>query len=233
MKHLPVSLHNSRGPRCTTWPLCVALLFRLGQTAGMGAYEVERTSVKRREGEEWPLVEFTVTAPEFPGLIVKMTYSLPGGIKLHSVDISADVEQGEGGASSLSPGVIRNLPLATWDRSLVMRVWSVMRHPANNDLYELHYKLPQAEGNYHPRAAVEKLYPGLAEDETKAGVRRYNSLMRLAYVARTYADLILDGERNPTGVIAELEGVKPVTVRSWLHRAKNAGFYPLFGLQES
>jgi hypothetical protein len=201
----------------------------------MGAFEVERTHVRRGEGEKWPLVGFTVTTSDFPDVVVEMTYSLPSGIALHSVKISS-VEDGAAGSigGAVSPGTIRNLPLATWDRSLVMRVWSVLRHPAYSDLlYPLLPYVPQAQGNYQPGAAVAELYPGLSEDETKAGKRRYSSLLHLAHVARNYADLILEGEKNPTGLIAESEGVKPATVRSWLHRAKNAGFYPLFGLQDS
>lgn len=196
----------------------------------MGAFEVMKTQVKRGEDEDWPLFEFTVAAPEFPGVVVEMTYSLPGGVALRSVKISAVVD--EEGVGAVSPGVVRNLPLATWDRSLVMRVWAVMRHPAYQDLWTLIPQVPQAKGNYMPEAAVRELYPGLAEDETKAGRRKYGSMIALANVAREYADLILAGEKNPTGIIAKEQEVKPATVRSWLHRAKNAGFYPFFGLRD-
>jgi hypothetical protein len=199
----------------------------------MGAFEVEKTRVRRREGGRWPLVEFTVTAPDFPDVVVEMAYSLSGGIGLQSVKISSATSEAEEDARPVAPGTVRNLPLATWDRSLVMRVWSVLRHPANPDLYALLPHMPQVKGNYLPMAAVEELYPGLAEDETKAGSRRYESMLRLADVVRRYADFILAGEKNPTGLIADQEGVKPVTVRSWLHRAKAAGFYPLFGLDDS
>lgn len=114
-----------------------------------------------------------------------------------------------------------------------MRVWSVMRHPSHSELRHLIPLIPEVKGNYQPHSAVDELYPGLEDDQTKAGMRRYYSMLNLAEVTRRYAYLVLDGEKNPTGRIAEEEDVKPATVRSWLHRAKKAGFYPFFGLSDS
>jgi hypothetical protein len=208
----------------------------------MGAFEVEKQRVVRKGGGEWwppgeheepPLIEFTVAVSDFPDVVIEMTYSLQGRIALRSVKISSVAYESKEDAGSVSPGVVRNLPLATLDRSLAMRVLSVLSHPAYRDVYRALPGMPRPKGNYLPAAAVEELYPGLAEDETKAGKRRYSSLMRLAEITRLYADMILEGEKGATGVIAAMEGVQPVTVRSWLHRAKAAGFYPYFGLEKS
>lgn len=195
----------------------------------MTAFEAA-THVRPAEGDRPPAIEYTVSAPEFPDVLVELVYLLQGGISLQSVKIYSAVDEEGRALVPVAPGTVRNLPLATWDRALSMRARSALLHPS---LYRFFPDVPPAEGTYLPGEAVDKLYPGLAEDATKAGRRRYGSLIKLAQVASEYAGLLFHGEKNPTGLIAEMEGVKPVTVRSWLHRAKAAGFYPLFGLDDS
>jgi hypothetical protein len=73
---------------------------------------------------------------------------------------------------------------------------------------------------------VFKLYPELRGDDTPAGQRRLRSLTHLADIAMDYSVKGIFGVHDPAAAIARERDAKPATVRSWIHRARKAGFLP-------
>lgn len=72
---------------------------------------------------------------------------------------------------------------------------------------------------------MRQLYPDVVEDDgTAGGRRRYRSLHHLADVAVEYETLLAEGRDDPAVEIAHRHGSTPTTARSWVFRARRAGF---------
>jgi hypothetical protein len=72
-------------------------------------------------------------------------------------------------------------------------------------------------------ALVRYLRPVLNPQSSKAAARTWESLVRYAEVLEEYGRELAAGSDDPIGRIAERRGVALPTVRSWLHRGREAG----------
>jgi len=71
---------------------------------------------------------------------------------------------------------------------------------------------------------VDERFPGLRDDETPGGRRRYRSVIKLATVAAHYRRALASGRGDAAAAVAEELDANPATARSWVHRARKAGF---------
>lgn len=185
-----------------------------------------------------------VVPGSYPGMLATFDYGLyaddPEEMWLLGMTVGPDVAGymwGEGKVPDDWPDVydrftvsaIRDYPLATWERAARGTVSAQARA---RDLSKLDEEI-RSDGE-QPRLDVEHaaavdlatLYPGLDQDKTPAGLRKARSLRRLALVAAQYRDATLAGSAEPATEVARLHEVNPNTVRTWLHRARAAGFLP-------
>jgi hypothetical protein len=117
----------------------------------------------------------------------------------------------------VTPSSVRELPLAQWEKFAKAAAQSWFRGP--DPLAGSH------GGGRRERAEtlVQYLHPELNPISGKAAARKYESLVRYAEVLDEYAQVLAAGGDDPTVVIAKRRGVAPATVRSWLHRGREAG----------
>lgn len=129
------------------------------------------------------------------------------------------------GAPALTTSAIRDLPLHRWELA-VRNITTLWLDRASEEGYAQGVAI--AGGDIDREALVDELmrslYPAAADDDTPAGVRRYNSLLRLAEVAVEYQLLLAEGRSDPAAEIARMRGVSATTVRGWIFRARKAGF---------
>lgn len=70
---------------------------------------------------------------------------------------------------------------------------------------------------------VRKLRPDLDPTAGKAAARTWQMLVRYAEITEEYIDELARGTPNAVGILAARHHVGATTVRSWLHRARQAG----------
>lgn len=118
------------------------------------------------------------------------------------------------------PGLARTIRLSGWETAarIYVDMW-VAREAGGPE------QLPAYANNAQlAEQHVRMAYPDLNPQGTKAEIRRYKSLTHLAEIHLDYRALKFSGIKDPTGVIAKQRNVKPATVRSWLHRARQTVF---------
>jgi hypothetical protein len=193
----------------------------------------------------------TLRDESYAHLEVVFEYLVSGALEeivLHTFRLEPTSEAiAAGDVFRLSPGVIRDLPLARWDRSAQAGVrravhgffaegWDSAPDIVTPDgVFEVK-RTAYAHGHratgvdsspegrrQRAERAVAVLRPDIDPNSSKGSLRTWNSLLRYAEIYEEYGELLLKGERDPIGVIAKNHQVEKPTVRSWLHRAREAG----------
>lgn len=212
--------------------------------------------------EEHPgvlVIAVDVSDEAHPDIDVKLEYaSLPGGGDLRLWGYEIQPSRPAGGIQphdliNLSPGYIRDLPLARWDRSARALAQRLLADAEKHRWRESEVSGGAAEqksGQVGKRfrlartvveteapdigtgvqdqraiaeAAVRRMRPDLDPEDSKGARRTWDSLVRYAEVYQEYNEHLIRGTRDAIGEIAERHGVEKATVRSWLHRADRAG----------
>ncbi len=124
-------------------------------------------------------------------------------------------------AETLSVATVRDLPLARWQQAALQTALTERPEPLDltDEIGRLH-----AIGD-----EVDRVHPGLARrimfgPASPAERRRFESARKLAEVAYDYRELVNAGTPDPAAQLARQRGAKPGTVRTWLTRARQAGF---------
>lgn len=143
----------------------------------------------------------------------------------------------------LAPGVLRDLPYARWDRmaqGAVANALGIQKRRLEQHLFfdtgaaqkegdgAESIRLPESVMNPQERGRraegiVRSVYPDLDPEANRFSTRTWNSLLRYANVSLEHLELLTGGVADPVAVLAERHDVAPATVRSWLHRAREAG----------
>jgi hypothetical protein len=165
------------------------------------------------EDDEHPTIAGTF------GYLTAWVSSTPGDdLFLQSVRVGPPPGHPVGKIAQLTVSLVRDLPLARWEAAARAHVAFRIRRPSVR---------PGTVGHLSRdlRAAmlVKRLYPSLADSETKADQRRYRSLVHLATIAEAFQVKQIEGTPDPAAAVARDMDVNPATVRSWLHRARKAG----------
>lgn len=188
-----------------------------------------------------------------PGIRASLQYLVPeqlGKIEPVGFSVTHLVADRPEGAARFGPGVIKDLPLARWDRVAQAAVRqavmerslaqvSITLEPGEYErltdgLYNgpdeviatpLH--VPQ---NRRHRAIemVHRVRPDLDPDESRGAARSWNGLVKLAEALDEYMEILASGSNDPAGEMAERHGVAQATVRTWVHRARQAGLTSSF-----
>lgn len=84
---------------------------------------------------------------------------------------------------------------------------------------------PRVPQNRRERAIemVRKVRPDLDPEESKGSARSWNGLVKLAESLDEYMEILASGSSDPAGEMAERHDVAQATVRTWVHRARQAG----------
>ncbi len=150
---------------------------------------------------------------------------LPYGGTCVRVAVGLDAPGAEPGPQSLHMSLLRDLPLVRWELAAQAHALYASKGRRLPQDVDTHYWAIQAE--------VERVYPGLSPlTATRQLSRRWQTAYRLAEVAAHYRINIAAGLPDPAARIARDWGEKPATVRTWVHRARQAGFLEPFSTDE-
>jgi hypothetical protein len=119
------------------------------------------------------------------------------------------------------PSELRDLPLSRWESAARFRAELEL----GNDMARQAVQR-RGRGSDAARKWVLELHPELEGDDSPAARRRLVSLTHLADIAVEYSYRSIVGVRDPAAAIARSRDAKPGTVRTWIHRARKAGFLP-------
>lgn len=142
----------------------------------------------------------------------------------------------------LGPGAIKDLPITRWDRVAQAAVTRALARSVPSSITtqvgvaEAPDRSDEAAATLMPvpskvavsrrdRAiqVVSKLRPDLVPSKSKGAARSWNGLVKLAEAVDEHSEEMVKGVPDPVAVMAERHGVAPATVRTWLHRARQAG----------
>ncbi|MBE4790714.1 helix-turn-helix domain-containing protein [Streptomyces sp. NE06-02F] len=187
-----------------------------------------------------------------PGIRATLQYLVPDEVRriepvgFSVMHLAADRPEG---APPFGPGTIKDLPLARWDRvaqaAVIQAVMNrrlaeapmvVLEAGESRRLTGEHYEGP---GNSDDEIAtplhvprdrreraiemVRRVRPDLDPDESRGAARSWNGLVKLAEAMDEYTALLAEGSTDVVGEMAAAHGVAPPTVRTWVHRARQAG----------
>lgn len=132
-------------------------------------------------------------------------------------------------SSRFSPGLlelsaVRDLPLVRWERAAGAAVAVKYNGLSVNFIGMPASLVPQEHRDRLAADMALGLYPELNDAKTPAERRRRDSLMKLAQAAVDYRALLADGRDDPAAEIARRHDITPATARSWIYRARKAGF---------
>ncbi|WP_431772217.1 hypothetical protein [Streptomyces cucumeris] len=147
----------------------------------------------------------------------------------------------------LGPGMIKDLPLSRWDRlaqaavsqallrgerqSVTTAVGALETYRDEVDAPSAAYTAIEPKPPHSPAEArrqraeelITRLRPDLDPNAGKGAARSWNGLVKLAEAVEEHMDEMLKGSSDPVSAMAIRHGVAPATVRTWLHRARQAG----------
>ncbi|MFJ4692816.1 hypothetical protein [Streptomyces sp. NPDC088766] len=215
----------------------------------------------------------TIADERYEKILVIFDYLLEGeeDAKLHVVQFEPRAEiLKSGDVLQLTPALIRDFPMSQWDRiaqAAVRRSRAVhelrgARHSIESSHVSMMNVKPAVERSAaapleqttpagkapdlpkpKPEDVVRLLAPDLNPDQGPGARRRWNSLMRYVRIYTEYEELLAQGNTDPITNLALQNDVAKATVRSWLHRAREAGVdkvvqlglsqLPLFQLPEN
>ncbi|MEF9903707.1 hypothetical protein [Streptomyces sp. P9-A2] len=195
----------------------------------------------------------TIYDERYKKLLVIFDYLVKGEEepKLHVVHFEPRAETLESGdVLHLTPTLIRDFPMSQWDRiaqAAVRRSRAThLLQGAKRSLESTRVKVmglePAVERDAampltwgpskieavelpkpKPEDVVGLLAPGLNPEQGPGAKRRWNSLMRYVKIYTEYEELLAGGNTDPITALAQQNDVAKATVRSWLHRAREAG----------
>lgn len=192
-----------------------------------------------------------------PGIRASFRYLAPDPpARIEQVGFSVTVLEADRPerATRFGPGAIRDLPLARWDRvaqaavtqailerslaeaSVPLRTGEYQLLVEGNSLHgpgdpdeEVHASIPLSQ-NRRDRAVemVRRVRPDLDPEESRGAARSWNGLVKLAEALDEYMEILASGSNDPAGEMAERHEVAQATVRTWVHRARQAGLTSTF-----
>lgn len=176
---------------------------------------------------QFALIPATVHDSEHPKLAGVFTYiSDRSGetsfLWLTSVAVEHRADVPIGKRQRLALAAVRDAPLARWEtaaRAHILQLWGA-REMTHEEMIAAVQRLSEIVG---PERKVNRLYPELKDSTKPADVRKRKSLLHLADIADEYEVYVRQGTIDPAAAIARSRSAKPSTVRSWLHRARQAG----------
>ncbi|MFD9905893.1 hypothetical protein [Streptomyces sp. NPDC059063] len=119
-------------------------------------------------------------------------------------------------------GDIRNLPLVRWESAARLHVDAYLMKGQKLDVVPAY----KNDLDWEAQELALEHYPDIADVSTPGAMRRRKSMTHLASVAMEYTTHTLAGVKDPAAAIARSREANPATVRSWIHRARKAGFLP-------
>ncbi|WP_330265291.1 helix-turn-helix domain-containing protein [Streptomyces griseorubiginosus] len=171
--------------------------------------------------------------------------------QIELVGFSVQLLQGErpAGAARFGPGAIKDMPLARWDRiaqaavtqAVLQRSLAAVSIPLEPGEYQrlvengllngpefpdeeiatpLHVPLDRRQRAIE---TVRRVRPDLDPEESRGAARSWNGLVKLAEAMDEYTERLASGSADVVSEMAEAHGVAPATVRTWVHRANQAG----------
>ncbi|MFF3891795.1 hypothetical protein ACFYY3_01045 [Streptomyces sp. NPDC001812] len=177
-------------------------------------------------------VAVAVEPDDRPDLTVTFDYvALPGEILgpfgVH-ITPRERVAMGEGWKLAGDPprlgvAILRDLPIARWERAARL---AAQLHPSQQAPWGWEATAGQEDIVRRAEEVVRVLHPSVDPMSGKAGARKWAKLTRFAQVILQHQQAQLAGAADPVGSVAEIRGVTPATVRSWLYRAKLEGITP-------
>lgn len=129
----------------------------------------------------------------------------------------------EGDPQRLGVAILRDLPIARWERAARL---AAQLHQGERIPWGWEGGPGQDEVTARAELAVKALHPGVDPESGKAGARKWAKLTRYAQVVLQHQQAQLGGDADPVGTVASVRGVSPATVRSWLYRARSEGVTP-------
>lgn len=214
---LRVALRNDAWSRCTTSCVSVAHLLRRMHYVHMAAVETDvevltdgvvpnlMIQVKVRD-DSHPRIEGRFDCIEDQSRFIVMA-------------ISVHARAGHELERVVTPSGIRELPLVLWEKIAKAAAQKWLRGP---DVLSSSQAWSFGERE-RAEMLVRHLHPDLDPATGKGAARKFESLVRYAEVLNEYSRWLSEGVEDPTSVIAERRDVAPATVRSWLHRGREAG----------
>lgn len=194
---------------------------------GMEQLEAEISGTDTLTGN--PVVTVVVRDSEHPSFEAAFRYiaAPQAPLRPQAIEVrqrpAATTEQAE----PLNPSTMRDLPLTRWDRYARAHV---ALHAMDADAAPLAGD-PWKHSRKWGEALVRRRYPDLNPEAGAGQKRRWESLTHVASVTMEMLSLQVYGAKDPTAAVAEHHGVKPATVRSWLHRARQSGVSMLDDLE--
>lgn len=151
------------------------------------------------------------------------------GISLQAVRVGPPHAEHIFSGKPLSISMVRDLPLARWEQAargtLAGNLSRAPGPPKDERLYDGPTWGEMVDARTRDANELVYLaYPELIGDDSPAGQRRFRSLRRLVLVAGDYMHMLIEGRSDPAAEIAREYNVSPSTARSWIHRARKAGF---------
>lgn len=144
-------------------------------------------------------------------------------VRVELVGVRGGVDPARVGDGGLTVSQVRDLPLSRWEAAARSRVVSEQDPLAASVVAQLAGLPPEQHREVFVTTLLEAVYPGLDEDTTPAGRRRARSLRRMAEVAVDYQRLTSEGVADPAAELAREYGQSRSSVRTAIHRARNAG----------
>lgn len=212
--------------------MAVSVDFEAATTFGAGATEVAHVSINDSS---------------HPGIRASLQYLVQNELgRLESVGFSVMhlVADRPEGAARFGPGVIKDLPLARWDRvaqaavrqAVIKRSVARVSVPLGSSEHDSLFDGPEdpdeviatplhVSRDRRERAIemVRGVRPDLDPNESKGAARSWNGLVRLAEAMDEYMEVLASGAEDPVGEMVRRHAVAPATVRTWVHRARQAG----------
>lgn len=180
---------------------------------------------------------FQYLAPDPPAQIEQVGFS-----------VTSFAAERPNGVAPFGPGVIKDLPLARWDRvaqaavtqavlerniaavSIPLEPGEYQRLIENGQMYGSELPDEEIATPLRPRdrreraiEMVRRIRPDLDPNESRGAARSWNGLVKLAEAMDEYTELLATGTTDVVGEMATAHGVAPATVRTWVHRARQAG----------
>ncbi|MER5401669.1 hypothetical protein [Streptomyces sp. NPDC002599] len=174
-------------------------------------------------------VTATVTDPDHPRRSAVFEYVGVPGHRLAPVSVKVGPAPGllPEEYAAIWPSELRDLPLTRWESAARYRAELELGHDTIRRAVRRREEGPEGAEKW-----VLELYPDLKGDDSPAGRRRLRSLTHLADIALEYSYRSIMGVSDPAAAIARSRDANRATARSWIYRARKAGFLPATQQQE-